>query len=354
MDLNLDLGDFRYAAAFLVALGLGFYFTPMIREGAIRYGVVDRPDGKLKQHERPVAYLGGVAIYLSFLFAVAVTYEFTAQVLGLMLAASIVVMLGLFDDLKVLSPGAKLIGQLIAVLVLVKAGIMIRLTFLPDWAALLLTVFWLVGLTNALNLIDVSDGLAGGVACVAGVFLYIVSIWNGHTTIAMLTLALVGATCAFLAFNRAPASIYLGDTGSMFLGFMLGALAMSGHYTFKHRVAAVAPVILLGVPIFDTLYVMGVRAIRGIPLMQGSPDHFAVRLRRNGWSASAIATLSYSVAALLGGLSLILCVVSEKAAFAILLALAGATMLVVLGLWRLGRGPTRATEQADMEVNPLA
>ena len=354
MDLNVDLGDFRYIAAFLTAVLVGLYFTPVIREGAIRYGVVDNPDGKLKQHERPVAYLGGVAVYLSFLFSVSLTYEFTAEVLGLMLAASIVVMLGLFDDLKVLSPSAKLVGQIIAVLVLVKAGIMIRLTFLPDWAALALTVFWLVGLTNALNLIDVSDGLAGGIACIAGIFLYVVSIWNGHTTIAMLTLALVGSTCAFLAFNRPPATIYLGDTGSMFLGFMLGALAMSGHYTFNHRTAAVAPVVMLGVPIFDTLYVMGVRAVRGIPLMQGSPDHFAVRLRRNGWSAATIATMSYTVAGLLGGLSLSLCLVPERMAVAILVALAVATLLVVLGLWRLGRGPTRPPNRADIEVRPPA
>ncbi len=354
MDLNFELGDFRYVAAFVTALSVGLYFTPVIRAGAIRYGVVDNPDGQLKAHKRPVAYLGGVAVYLSFLFAVALTYEFTAEVLGLMLAASIIVMLGLFDDLKVLSPGAKLVGQVIAVLVLVKAGIMIRLTFIPEWLAVMLTVFWLVGLTNALNLIDVSDGLAGGVASIAGIFLYVVSIWNGHTTIAMLTLALVGSTCAFLAFNRPPATIYLGDTGSMFLGFMLGALAMSGHYTFHHRTAALAPVVMLGVPIFDTLYVMGVRAIRGIPLMQGSPDHFAVRLRRNGWSAPAIATLSYSVAALLGALALTLCVVAETTAMAILAALAGATLLVVLGLWRLGRGPTRPPQRADIEIRPPA
>ena len=231
---------------------------------------------------------------------------------------------------------------------------MIRLTFLPDWVALALTVFWLVGLTNALNLIDVSDGLAGGVASIAGVYLYVVSIWNGQTTIAMLTLSLVGATCAFLAFNRPPATIYLGDTGSMFLGFMLGALAMSGHYTFNHRVAALAPVILLGVPIFDTLYVMGVRAVRGIPLMQGSPDHFAVRLRRNGWSAAAIATLSYLIAGVLGGVALTVCLVPESTAMAILAALAVATTLVVLGLWRLGRGPTRSPNQADIEVTPPA
>lgn len=342
MDLTVDLGPFRYVAAFVAALGLSIYFTPLIRKGAIRYGVVDHPDGALKQHRQPVPYLGGVAIYLSFLFAVAFTYEFTDEVLGLLLAASIVVMLGLFDDLKVLTPGVKLAGQIVAALVLVKAGIMIRLAFLPPWFALALTVFWLVAITNAVNLIDVSDGLAAGVCSVAGIFLYIISIWNGHTTLAMLTLALVGATLGFLAYNRPPARIYLGDAGSMFLGFMLGALAMSPRYTFNHSLGAAAPLIILGVPIFDTFFVMLVRAVYRIPLMRGSPDHFAVRLRNHGVPASVIASGSYAVTAALGGVALWLCSTVRTTALQILAALFVAAVVVLVGFWRLGRGPREA------------
>lgn len=339
MDLTPDLGSFRYLAAFVLALALSLYFTPVIRKGAIRYGVVDTPDGQLKQHKEPVAYLGGIAVFLSFLFALATTYELTGAVLALLLSASIVVMLGLFDDLKVLPPTVKLAGQIVAALVLVKAGVMIRLTFLPEWLALGLTVLWLVGMTNAINLIDVSDGLAAGVSAIAGLFLYIVSLWNGHTTIGMVTLALVGATLGFLAYNRPPARIYLGDTGSMFLGFMLGALAMINHYTFQNRVAALAPVVILGVPLFDTFFVMGARALRRIPLMRGSPDHFAVRLRNHGVPAGMIAAMSYLVSGLLGGLALTMCKVAEGVAWAVLGGLALAALGVVLGLWRLGRGP---------------
>lgn len=349
MDLNVDLGPFRFVAAFVVALGLSIYFTPLIRRGAVAYGVVDRPDGKLKTHRDPVPYLGGIAVYLSFLFALAFTYEFTSEVLGLLLAASIVVMLGLFDDLKVLTPGVKLAGQIVAALVLVKAGVMIRLAFLPPWFALVLTVFWLVGMTNALNLIDVSDGLAAGVASVAGIFLYIVSIWNGHTTIAMLTLALVGATVGFLAYNRPPARIYLGDAGSMFLGFMLGALAMSPRYTFNHELGAAAPLVILGVPIFDTLFVMLVRAVHRIPLMRGSPDHFAVRLRNHGVSAVAIAAGSYVVTAVLGGTALLLCTSARPTALTILVVLSVAGGLVLVGFWRLGRGPAAAPQETGHE-----
>lgn len=345
MDFIPDLGPFRYVAAFVVAFVLSLYFTPVIRKGAIAYGVVDKPDGRLKVHEEPVAYLGGVAIYLSFLFALAFTYDFDVEVLGLLLSASIIVMLGLFDDLKVLTPEVKLIGQIVAALVLIKAGIMIRLAFLPEWMLYALTLLWLVGMTNAINLIDVSDGLAAGTSAIAGIFLYGISVWNGHTTIAMLTLALVGASLGFLAFNRPPAKIYLGDAGSMFLGFMLGALAMSGHYTFNHRVGALAPVVILGVPILDTFFVMGARAARGLPLMQGSPDHFAVRLRSHGYRAGVIAAMAYSVCVVLGISALLMVYVPRLWAYGILGFLTLCALAVVGLLWRLGRAPSEGSQQ---------
>lgn len=341
MDLTLDLGPMRFPTAFIAALLLSLYFTPLIRRGAIKYEVLDRPDDKLKTHKEATPYLGGIAVFLSFLFSLAFTYDFTSPILGILLSASIVVMLGLFDDLKVLTPSVKLAGQIIAALVCVKAGVMVKLTFLPDWAAVAFTVFWLVGTTNAFNLIDVSDGLASGVAAIAGTFFYVVALWNGDTAIAMMTLALVGSALGFLAYNRAPARIYLGDAGSMFLGFMLGALAMNGHYTFRHPIAAFAPIIILGVPIFDTLFVMGARAVRRIPLMRGSPDHYAVRLRNHGYRPAVIALISYIAAGLLGAAALIMCVVSWQGASIIAGAVALLAVGVVLRLRQLGRGPEK-------------
>ena len=339
MDLTLDLGAARYPVIFVMALALSLYFTPVIRRAAIRYNILDTPNTALKTHREPVPYLGGVAIYLAFLFTLAFTYDFTHQVLGILFAASIIVTLGLFDDLKVLSPTVKLLGQAIAAFVAVKAGIMIQLTFLPDWVAFVLTMVWLVGMTNAVNLIDVSDGLAAGVSSVAGMFLYIVALRSGSDTIATLTLALVGATLGFLAYNRPPARIYMGDTGSMLLGFVLGALAMIGHYTFVHRVAAVAPIVILGVPIFDTAYVMGVRAWRRIPLMRGSPDHFAVRLRNHGFPAGRIALIGYTSGLLLGGIGLALCWVSFEVAVALLGFVGVLALAATLTLWKMGRAP---------------
>jgi UDP-GlcNAc:undecaprenyl-phosphate GlcNAc-1-phosphate transferase len=340
---------------------LSLYFTPIVRRAAIRYGVLDVPNTSLKTHKEPVPYLGGVSMWLSFLFALAFTYEgsFSGQVTGILLSASIVVTLGLFDDLKVLSPKVKLGGQVVAVFVLIKSGIMVQLAILPPWANLLLTVFWMVGVTNAVNLIDVSDGLAAGVSSIAGMFLYIIALAADATVIPMLVLAQVGASLGFLAYNRPPARIYMGDTGSMLLGFLLGTVAMIGQYTFNHRFAAVAPVVILGIPIFDTLYVMGVRKVRGIPMMQGSPDHFAVRMRNNGWPSGRIALVTYLAAGALGLAGLGICFFSFDVAVGITAGVGGLAGLTVLALWRLGRGPGAvpaggpAPTPADSDSRPV-
>jgi UDP-GlcNAc:undecaprenyl-phosphate GlcNAc-1-phosphate transferase len=342
IDLTLNLGAARYPVTFILALVLSLYLTPLMRKAAFKYGVLDVPDSRLKTHKEATPYLGGVAIFLAFLFTLALTIDgqIPPKTTGILLSASIIVMLGLFDDLKVLSPKVKLIGQAIAVLVLVKAGIMVQLGFLPGWANLALTFFWMIGITNAINLVDVSDGLAAGVTAIAGTFLYAIALMRPPDVIPMLVLPLIGATVGFLAYNRPPARIYMGDTGSMFLGFMLGAIAMIGKYTADHhRIAWVAPIIILGIPIFDTLFVMGVRFVRRIPVMSGSPDHFAVRLRNNGFSPGAIVGLSYLGACLVGTAGLLICIFDRQTAIIISISTVFGAILTTIALWRLGRGP---------------
>ncbi|MEE8412440.1 MAG: MraY family glycosyltransferase, partial [Acidobacteriota bacterium] len=146
-----------YLLTFALSAVLSAVITPRVREAAIRFGIVDRPDGRLKNHREPIPYLGGLAICLSFLLAVALTFSFSEEVLGLLLAGSIVVILGLIDDLGQLGPWTKFSGQLIAILVLIKSGIYIKLTFLPEPLAILLSIVWLLAITNAFNLIDIMD-----------------------------------------------------------------------------------------------------------------------------------------------------------------------------------------------------
>jgi UDP-GlcNAc:undecaprenyl-phosphate GlcNAc-1-phosphate transferase len=266
-----------YAVTFAVATLIAGWLTPRLREAAIRFGIVDRPDGRLKTQREPVPYLGGLAIYLAFLLALALTLRFSEHVLGILLAGSIVVILGLIDDLGQLGPWIKLAGQLVAVGVLIKSGIYIQLTFLPPVVAVALSVLWLLAVTNAFNLIDVMDGLSAGNACVASLILLVVADIDGGVTTATLLAALAGACLGFVRYNFAPARIYMGDAGSMFLGLLLGALAMDNAYTRRNVVGALAPALVLGLPLFDMLFVMYIRRRRGLPMMLGSPESRSCR-----------------------------------------------------------------------------
>jgi UDP-GlcNAc:undecaprenyl-phosphate GlcNAc-1-phosphate transferase len=287
-------------ASFLLAAVLAGWLTPRVREAAIRFGIVDRPDGHLKSQKEPVAYLGGLAIYLSFLLALALTVQFSRETLGLLLAGSIVVLIGLVDDLGSLRPWTKLAGQAVAVAVLVKSGIYIKLTFLPHPVAIALSVVWLLACTNAFNLIDIMDGLSAGTAMVAATGLIVVANLGGNLDAALILAALAGSCLGFLRYNFEPAKIYMGDCGSLFLGLMLGATAMNNAYTKTNRLAAIAPALMLGVPLFDMMFVMYVRWRRGLPVMLGSPDHVALRLRKWRLSTKQTVVGSYLATALLG------------------------------------------------------
>ncbi|MDR4479640.1 MAG: MraY family glycosyltransferase [Nitrospira sp.] len=308
---------------FLVAVLLSIYGVPLARRAALKFGIVDSPDGRLKHQREPVPYLGGLAIYLAFLVSLAFTFEFRQDVLGIVLSGTLIVMLGLIDDFGVLSPGTKLAGQFLAVFVLIKSGIRIEIASLPDWVDIALTVFWMIGIINAFNLLDIMDGLSAGVGVISAGFLCVVAILNNDQAIAFMLAALMGSLIGFLRYNWRPASIYMGDSGAMFIGLMLGALSMIGKYTEGHSVSLLTPVLILGMPIFDTLFVMYIRFLRGLPVFLGSPDHFAIRLRHWGLSVTQVVVLSYVGAALLGGIGLLVMAVPQSIA----VILSGVTVL---------------------------
>ena len=319
-----------YAVTFVLAAGLAAWLTPRMREAALRFGIVDQPDGKLKKHRDPVPYLGGLAIYLAFLLAL-VTLPFDQEVLAMLLAGSIVVLLGLLDDLGQLGPWTKLFGQLVAVLVLVKSGLYIQLTFLPAWMAIPVSVLWLLASCNAFNLIDIMDGLSAGTAAVAALALMAVADANGNVASATLVASLAGACVGFLPYNFEPARIYMGDAGALFLGLTLGAVAMDNAYTRQNLLAAVAPALILGVPLFDMLFVMYVRYRRGMPVMLGSPDHVALRLRKWRLTTRQTVLASYGATAVLGSAAFAMTAVPLLGAEWILGSLA--TVALICGAW---------------------
>jgi UDP-GlcNAc:undecaprenyl-phosphate GlcNAc-1-phosphate transferase len=335
------------SSTFLLALFLSLYGVPIARQAALKYGIVDAPDGHLKHQKEPVPYFGGLAIYLAFLMSLAFTFEFRQDVLGIILGATIVVMLGLIDDFGVLSPTTKLIGQLLAVFVLIKSGIRIQIAALPEWVDLVLTVFWMVGLINAFNLLDIMDGLSAGIGAICAACLLLAALLQGDQVVAFMLAALIGSLVGFLKYNWQPARIYMGDTGAMFIGLLLGAMAMIGQFPSSHPLSLLTPVFILGIPIFDTLFVMYIRYRRGLPVFLGSPDHIAIRLRHWGMSTTHIVIVSYLATAVIGAVGLTLMMVSYEVAWGLCLG----TMAILLALTlRLKRIEVKKTNTVDVEA----
>lgn len=281
---------------------LTLYSTPISIKAAMRYKIIDVPDGKLKNHNGAVALLGGLAVLAGFLLSISFTYKFNQKTLGILLGGTIIAIVGLLDDLKALTPKIKFFGQLFAVWVLVRSGIRTNLEFLEvGWfIPQLLSAFWLLSIINAFNIIDVMDGAAVSIALSSSIFFCVVAIINDNVVIIFMTLALAGSLLGFLKFNLPPAKIYLGDTGSMLIGLILGSLALIGSYTKYNNFGFVAPILILAIPIFDTLFVMYHRFKKGLSPFFGSPDHFVLRLKKYGFDVKKILIITSIFSYVLG------------------------------------------------------
>ncbi|MFQ5702140.1 MAG: glycosyltransferase family 4 protein [Acidobacteriota bacterium] len=343
-----------YAAllCFFTALVFALAGTPLAARAAVRFGIVDKPGGDLKRHRRPTPYLGGLAVYASFILTMGLAFDFDRRVLGLLLAGSVLVLLGLIDDFGVLGVWPKFLGQGFATLILIKSGIAIQIGALSPWCNTLLTVIWIIGLTNAFNIIDVMDGLATGTAILAGVFLLVVSLLNQQASITLITATLIGSLLGFLCYNAHPASIFMGDTGSLFIGMMLGSLAMIGKYDHVNPIGYLTPLLILAVPIFDTLYVMTLRVARGRNPFRGSPDHFALRLEKLGLKVPAVVGLTWGAGVVLGGLALVNLELHRAGSILLVSGCAGALALVGWVLARAGKGRDTAQSPVPRQLSP--
>ena len=317
----------------LLAAALALYLAPIVIRAALRYGIVDKPKPPLKVHSDPVPYLGGMVVFLAFLIALALTFPFDQRVLAILLASSLVVSVGLIDDLGTLTPKDKLLGQMVAALVLVKAGVQINLVALPSPADEIFSVLWLVTCMNAFNILDVSDGLATTAGAIGALGALVVSLLNGEPLVAAMAACLLGACVGFLRVNGQPARMYLGDTGSMFLGTVLGALAIVGRYSERNVVSSwFVPLAILAVPLFDLVLVIIARMMARRPVYFGSPDHFAVRLRHHGWQARGIARAAALVGLAFVGAGVASTLLDNRGALIVLGAVIvmGLALLVIL------------------------
>ncbi len=280
---------------------------------------MDTPLGQLKKHTAPVPYLGGLAIYFSFLLGVLGALILTPppdapRVLAILAGGTVVAILGLADDLFTLSPAVKFLFQILAAVLLIFFGV--KLEFLPSHLVLgwVLTVFWVVAITNAINLIDIMDGLAGGVAVIACLGFVGVPFLGAQSYVPLTAAALGGSVLGFLPYNYQPARIYMGDSGALFLGFVLAGIAMGHGYTQVNVMALCAPLFILGVPLYDTALVMALRFLQGRSMFRGSNDHLALRLRALGLTVKQTVHSLWALAALLSVCAGILVRLSEKRA----------------------------------------
>jgi UDP-GlcNAc:undecaprenyl-phosphate GlcNAc-1-phosphate transferase len=323
-----------YWIILLISAALSLGLTPLFRKIALRTNFVDSPAGQLKRHTAPVAYLGGLAVYFAFLLTLFGSIIFlsptdTPKILAVIFGGTIMALLGLADDLFFLKPGLKFLVQFIAAACLIIFGVHIKFIFNP-WLDWVVTLFWVVGVTNALNLIDIMDGLAGGVTVLAALAFVFVPLGGEPNYVNLVAAALAGSTLGFLPFNYQPAKIYLGDSGALFIGFVLASVAMGESYTQTNVVSLAAPILILGVPIYDTILVMFLRFLKGKSMFQGSHDHLALRLRFLGMTVKQVVHSLWGLTALCCVAAYFLIRLSEKRAFIFLL-----TFFFAATLWTL-------------------
>jgi UDP-GlcNAc:undecaprenyl-phosphate GlcNAc-1-phosphate transferase len=314
----------------LLSLGL----TPLFRKIALRINFVDSPTGQLKKHTAPVPYLGGLAVYFAFLLTLFGVVVFlapadTPKIMAVVFGGTVMVILGLVDDLFSLKPSLKFLVQFIAAACLILFGVHIKFIFNP-WLDWVVTLLWVVGVTNALNLIDIMDGLAGGVTVIAALAFVFVPLGGEPNYVNLVAATLAGSVLGFLPYNYQPARIYLGDSGALFIGFVLAGVAMGESYTQTNVVSLAAPLLILGIPIYDTVLVMFLRFLKGKSMFQGSPDHLALRLRFLGMTVKQVVHLLWGFTLLGGAGAYCLIRLSEKRAFVLLLVLFFAGMLWTL------------------------
>lgn len=339
----------RLIVVLLIALVCSLILTPLVRKVGTKFSIVEKPSSR-KIHKRAVTCLGGVAIYISFMASVLVAalivfknphISFSYELVGLLCGGSIILVLGLVDDIKGTRAPVKVAWQIAAALV-TSAVFGIRMTYVDIpffgviWLrtfSLPLTLLWVVGLTNALNWLDGLDGLAAGVSSIACVSLLVVS-WRGGDLFSVIVLiALLGATLGFLKYNFYPAKVFMGDTGSNFLGFVLANVAIMGGLKSAAALSLMVPILILGIPIFDTLFSIWRRVRLKKSPIKPDTDHFHFRLVKLGLNQRQAVLVIYVISAVLGGCAILLAQNPTLTSLAVVVFIVG---LLVLAFLRLG------------------
>jgi len=341
-----------YFALFLISGGASLTLTPLLRRVCERYQLLDDPRAGQSIHRQAVPRLGGVAIFLSLAIALSLlplvnnllTQTLRPQlreIVVFLICGSLVLMLGVYDDLRGANAWIKFVGLISATVLFYMLGGRISSLSIPfvgnvtlhPAVGFLLTLVWVVGIANAFNLIDGIDGLATGSALFSSLVLMTVSLIQGHVLVACIALALTGALAGFLRYNFNPASIFLGDSGSLFVGFALAALSVQGSQKASTAVAVAIPILAFGLPVVDTSVAIARRFLSGKPIFQGDREHIHHMLLDRGWSQRRVALVLYGVSALFGLLAMLF-VNSGNGLTAVVLFVVGVAVVLALGKLR--------------------
>jgi len=323
------------------ALVFSLLITPFIWKFALK---LQEP----KTNERFVPELGGIAIFISFMVSLMIAIFLSPEsflklenkLIGLVLGGTTVLLVGIYDDIRGTTCYQKFLGQILAAMIAIYFGFKISMINNPFGEpvnlgsfSIPITLIWIVGISNAINLIDGLDGLAAGVSSVTGLTMFLIATYMGNVPVMFLTAILVGSILGFLKYNFNPAKIFMGDTGSLFLGFLLALISIQGAYQASTAVAILIPIIALGVPIVDTLYAIFRRARKGVNPLKGDREHIHHRLLNLGLSHKQAVMLIYGVSMMFGIIAFLLTAANDEFT-AVLLLIVG--MIVYIGVRRLG------------------
>ena len=309
---NIDY-TILYVIAFVLAFLIAFFVTPLAKKIAFKVGAIAKPR-KRDMHTKPIPRMGGIAIFAGFMITFVITIwnlpiVNVKQNIGIILGCTIIFLLGFFDDIYELPAKPKFLIQILAATIVALFGNRIDFIRIPFigysnlYTTLLsipATVIWIVAITNAVNLIDGLDGLAAGVSSIASLCLMVLSIYAGYPPGALLTATLAGACMGFLPYNFNPASIFMGDTGSTFLGFTLGITSVTGLFKGYTVATIFIALLVLGLPIFDTSFAIIRRFLAGKPIMSPDRGHLHHRLVDHGYSQKQAVVTLYGISGILG------------------------------------------------------
>ena len=324
---------------FVVALILSLSFTPVVKIFAKNVGAMDVPKDNRRMHSKPIPRMGGLAIFLSFVICVFAFIPLDSELGGILLGAVILIVLGAIDDIVSLNPWIKLVIQILAAIIPVTQGVSIdKITnffgsteFIEFGSfAAPITVFWIVLLINAVNFIDGLDGLACGVSTIAVLSMFVIAISVQDTTMAVMLAILAGACFGFIPYNFNPAKIFMGDTGAMFLGYILAAITVQGLFKLYAVVSFAVPFLVLGLPIFETVVTVTRRLLKGKSPFKADRGHIHHRLIDFGLNQKQVVAILYTISGILGLAAVITATSGKMKAIVIIIAV---VIAVIIGLY---------------------